>query len=395
VALTALAFAIAVVPRVHAASVVAEAESRHPSSTNIGEVMSDSTASGGRVRMLWSNGSMSGTLSLPSTDRFVVRARGTQCAGAPQMAVDVDGSRVLTANVASTTHADYAATLNLRSGSHTVRIAFLNNYKSPTCDRNLLVDKVTFDEPPSTDPAPPPPPPQMSVWRADMEEGNLAEWTGEFNQSAADSVASQYRAHTGLWSAKQTTDTSSGGAIGTRLARHTEIRQTAYRDAIYGFWVYFPQRITIPSNGFYLLAQFKASVCQACGGDITWGLYIRTRADGQMVFRLTDKTGRHLVPGWAEPGTRYDQDAVTIPTGQWVNVQIRYRSATTNTGQVTVWQNGQQLWDFPNRRTTWNCSDCTDTQVPGAPAFMVNAYGQSLSPATVTQYVDDATIRVP
>ena len=94
----------------NAASLAVEGESLAASPTNDGTVLSDSTASGGRVRELWSNGSMNGSVTLASSaDTLTVRARGSQCGGAPHMTAEVDGKQVLSVDVPPTTLTNYAA----------------------------------------------------------------------------------------------------------------------------------------------------------------------------------------------------------------------------------------------------------------------------------------------
>ena len=61
------------------------------------------------------------------------------------MAVSVDGTQAMSVPVPSTAFADYEADLavpaGLPAGSHTVAVAFTNDYGSG-CDRNLRVDSV-------------------------------------------------------------------------------------------------------------------------------------------------------------------------------------------------------------------------------------------------------------
>ena len=136
------AFAAVPVAAQAATSVPGEALTLSPS--NAGAVLSESSAHGGRALRIWSNGSGSRSVSqTEASARLVVRARGEQCNGAPQMAVDVDGRRVLLSTVSATSYADYSANVSVGSGSHTVRVAFLNDYRSG-CDRNLIVDTVSL-----------------------------------------------------------------------------------------------------------------------------------------------------------------------------------------------------------------------------------------------------------
>jgi endoglucanase len=124
-----------------AASVSQEAETLSlPSGT--GQVVADSSASGGRALKIWSTATASGSVTSRATRRISVRARGEQCDGAPRMIVAVDGRTAVDAKVGSTGWSDFAADLSLDDGSHTLTVRFDNDARTASCDRNLLVDRV-------------------------------------------------------------------------------------------------------------------------------------------------------------------------------------------------------------------------------------------------------------
>jgi hypothetical protein len=93
---------------------------------------------------IWSTATASGSFTSRATRRITVRARGEQCAGAPRMIVSADGRVALDVNVTATSWTDYAADLALNDGSHSLTVRFANDYRSASCDRNLLVDRVTL-----------------------------------------------------------------------------------------------------------------------------------------------------------------------------------------------------------------------------------------------------------
>jgi len=132
-----------------------------------GHVTSDTTASGGRSMLIWSNDSATTTVTLPTATTVTVRARGDQCGGAPQLAVTVDGRPVLSAAVPATTWSDYTAPAAVSAGSHAVAVSFTNDYLDSSCDRNLYVDRLTFS---STAPTPTSgvPTRQTGWWWADL-----------------------------------------------------------------------------------------------------------------------------------------------------------------------------------------------------------------------------------
>lgn len=117
---------------------------------------SEAGASGGRVLGLWANGWASKTVTLSSAASLVVvRARGTDCQGGARLEVKVDGKAAFSGIVGTSTANYQTSSLTLAAGAHTVELGFTNDYRNG-CDRNLILDTVTFGKPDG--PAPPPPP---------------------------------------------------------------------------------------------------------------------------------------------------------------------------------------------------------------------------------------------
>jgi endoglucanase len=166
---------LAVLPAVSAAAdAIFEAESA-TLTNGAGTTYSDSTASGGRALLVWSNGTASATWTTPTSTHLVVRARGDQCKGSPHMEVRVNGVILSTTSVSATTWTDYAIPAQLPSGSHRISVTFSNDYRTRSCDRNLRVDRITAvaaatpapspspsAPAPSPSPSAPSPPPQDS-----------------------------------------------------------------------------------------------------------------------------------------------------------------------------------------------------------------------------------------
>ncbi len=155
VALAAASAALALVPTAAQAATTVQAEALALDPTSAGTVISDSAASGGQAKKIWSNGAGSRSISVAEDSvKLVVRARGQQCGGAPNMAVSIDGVSRLSTPVASTTYANYSAAITLPRGTHTLRVAFTNDYRSASCDRNLIVDSINLQAGAITSPTP-------------------------------------------------------------------------------------------------------------------------------------------------------------------------------------------------------------------------------------------------
>jgi hypothetical protein len=87
----------------------------------------------------------------------VVRARGSQCSGAPKLQVKVDGVQVLLASVAST-YGDLGAAVKIPAGAHKITAGLTNDYRTSSCDRNLMIDKLALTTAVAPAPARPTPP---------------------------------------------------------------------------------------------------------------------------------------------------------------------------------------------------------------------------------------------
>jgi hypothetical protein len=114
------------------------------------QVFNDGTASGGSGLLFFSNATSNGTLvSSTNTSQIVIRAKGDQCQGAPTMTVKVDNITVQNKlKVSNTSWTDYPVSRAVTAGTHTVSVTFNNDYIKTKgggpCDRNLRVDKITF-----------------------------------------------------------------------------------------------------------------------------------------------------------------------------------------------------------------------------------------------------------
>jgi endoglucanase len=114
----------------------------------------DGAASSGSALLMHTNATAKKGVTTSRADRFVVRARGDQCSGAPRMVVKVSGTRVLSRSVWASKWTDYSVSIVPVSGAQTVKIHFTNDRRTKACDRNLRVDKVSFGMAPPPDPVP-------------------------------------------------------------------------------------------------------------------------------------------------------------------------------------------------------------------------------------------------
>ncbi len=110
--------------------VVIEAESMTVSPTSAGKIFKDSSASGRKALRLSANATATQTVSLPASTRLVIRARGDQYKGAPMHDASPSMDNVVsTTQVSSTSWTDYSIPIDVPAGTHTISIAFTNDYR--------------------------------------------------------------------------------------------------------------------------------------------------------------------------------------------------------------------------------------------------------------------------
>jgi hypothetical protein len=213
---------------------------------------------------------------------------------------------------------------------------------------------------------------QSLLWSAGMEKGNLSEWSnnqcgGEYNSGRSDTQATTRRANTGSWSARMAITTPSSPTSGTRLFRWCEPRR--YSKLYYSAWYFLSQSYDVPN--FWNVWQWKSKTSSR--NDPFYILNIGNRSNGSMYFYLYDWQRRRS----------YGQSVANIPVGRWFQVEGYHHCAADNTGRVTLWQDGKQLFDVANVRTRYDNGDCQ---------WSVNNYSDMLQPTTSSIYIDDAAI---
>ena len=98
--------------------------------------------------MLWSTGSIAGTLERQAADSLYIQMVGSDCEGQPRFSVRVDGT-LLVSNVEvpeawGDGTSSYGVSGKWANRLHTVEVRYLNDLRTATCDRNLYVFDVSF-----------------------------------------------------------------------------------------------------------------------------------------------------------------------------------------------------------------------------------------------------------
>jgi hypothetical protein len=95
---------------------------------------------------LWSTGSFTGALDSGEADRLDIKMRSAACEGTARFRLRVDGELITERAVPPPRDgaSSYTAERTWTNGMHTIEIAFLNDVRTATCDRNLSVLGVSF-----------------------------------------------------------------------------------------------------------------------------------------------------------------------------------------------------------------------------------------------------------
>jgi uncharacterized protein YkwD len=114
-------------------------------------VVSDASASGGQAVMLTSNGTLSGSVSLPSNSASLnLVVKGSNCSTSRTLfSLTIDNSSVLSGSVSGTSWRSSAATRNLQAGLHNVSVNFsLSSSGGVTrggpCSPSAYLDVINF-----------------------------------------------------------------------------------------------------------------------------------------------------------------------------------------------------------------------------------------------------------
>jgi hypothetical protein len=221
------------------------------------------------------------------------------------------------------------------------------------------------------------------IWSADTEAGDTSQWYlpcagavacpnaggGQFDSGSASTVASQDVAHSGSWSLKRTITTPPES--GTRMFRWLEPH--TYPKLHYSAWYYFPQRYSV--TNYWNIFQWKSKLPSG-QVDPFFVLNVGNRGDGTMYVYLYNWQTRQAFP----------QSLMNLPVGKWTKLEADYTCAGDNTGSVTFWQDGTQLFSVENVQTRYSTGDCQ---------WSIDNYSDGLNPSPATIYTDDAQIVLP
>ncbi|MBA3817252.1 MAG: heparin lyase I family protein [Deltaproteobacteria bacterium] len=312
-----------------------------------GKNVSSPGASGGAAKLIWSNGAATGSVTLAAAaDGLTIWARGDQCKGAPAMQVAIDGRIVLSASVASTTFAAYAVPVSLAAATHSVSVAFTNDYARSTCDRNLYVDSLTFTTAstttppaPTPDPAPTPPPPGEGgtvLFDADLANRGLGAYAAVVSPQAISIIDDPL-----LGSARKAmrftvNDGDTGGLTSNPRAQVETPRQfTEGQEVWVGWSMMFPTgwpQMLPDSSAWLTLAEFYGPP-YAGAAPVSFGMVGSPKSG---LTYMSHENGTNWRYAWNQP---------VIQTQRWYDMVVHEKFSTDMTvGFVEIFVNTGSGW---------------------------------------------------
>lgn len=218
---------------------------------------------------------------------------------------------------------------------------------------------------------------------------------GLYNSGIRSFELSTEQARSGSHSLKTVIDTvdasgSKENKAAVRAFRWAE--SESYRDLSFSVWYYIPQHVR-PTH-FWNIFQFKSKVLDADNKTLTtdpiWTINIDNRNSTGAMYAYLYYHGKYFPNGSSE---RYEQSGMNIPVGKWFNLEAHLVQSTGRNadGRLTVWQDGELLWDMHNVRTQHGLRDISG----GArvkQSWSANNYSNGLQPSVATIYLDDAAI---
>jgi hypothetical protein len=213
-----------------------------------------------------------------------------------------------------------------------------------------------------------------------------------YNSGANQAVVSSEQGHSGTRSLRAKIWTPGSPNSGVRAFRWKEAR--ANRDAYYSVWIYLPQPLN-PGGRFLNLFQFKSRTADGRRVDPVWAFYGTSDGQGGAYLRAgwgwggTPLAGPRSTDGvsgtWFEP-----MEQVSLPVGRWIHLEAFLHQSNEFDGRVQFWQDGVQLFDLNNIRTSFK--NCRYNRWCASNEWSVNLYSDKFSPNPATLYIDDGAI---
>lgn len=232
-----------------------------------------------------------------------------------------------------------------------------------------LTDSASTGEPEPTAPVGVPERGEVQ-WRADVETGDLTQWTDDgqgydFQVAEAHIAPGTEHSRSGAYALEATIE-----AVGDVLPQAVMFRTGDLLEGFYSAWYFLGENY---AADFWVIMNFQ--------GDRPWqGQPTNDRFDIDL-SRSPDDDRLHLELD--EFGGSSTLSPIPVPIDAWFQVEVFYRSTPDENGRLVVWQDGELVFDTGER--------------PTAPSSMVGfgvgAAAWRVAPLPATIWIDDVEIR--
>lgn len=218
------------------------------------------------------------------------------------------------------------------------------------------------------------------VWKADLESGNLSQWDGkgDFLRQGSGMYSLITFAHQGNYAINLTIDTTAPTETGSHAAYLFYWQQLPEDAYYYSAWYYFPTQVHVQE--WWTIMQWKSTYDGNTDHSVrVFSVGVQNTSDGARIIlnqRLTptENDGNNLT---------FTQGLYNIPINQWFQIEVYYKKGMDESGQIILWQDGQELFNLGHVTTVFS---------DGTIYWSVHNYSNGLTPNPVGIYVDDIAI---
>jgi hypothetical protein len=175
--------------------------------------------------------------------------------------------------------------------------------------------------------------------------------------------------HSGTFAAKFTVDSGDDGQM--RAVRSGPMPVEAF----YGVWYYVPA--LAKNTGLWNLIHFQGDNSSVNQGHL-WDISLVNNDSGDLRLEVFSY--------WITDGPNQSKNP-PIPIGKWFHIEMFWKRATDETGEVIVYQDGKSVYEMTNIKTDNTSSTSSVVN------WYVGNLATDLEPIESTVYVDDVSIK--
>jgi hypothetical protein len=358
-------------------------------------IHADSDAVGEKAVKFAGNATVRSTVTTSATTRELrIRARGTSCQGEPIASLSIDGVERQRSTInTSSRYKSYRAAVSLPSGTHSVKLAFVNDfYKSdtPGCDRNLIVDSVALRTSATDAATTPTPSPRAPASRRPTAVGRLFEATYEsgkivppwFDVQACPPISSATVVTdpvlNGARAMKNTVSgTCSFGSQRSEALGEPSVKYTEGEERYFGDSVYFPPEFPATQEGHCLTMQIHTQQRGGHANGPAWSLNCRDAPEKPP----------HVLLRTAGGGCEWQTE---LPRGTWLHFVLRMKFSTD--ASIGGWDLWYRAGDGDYTKVASDCRVAALLSSTDYGYYKVGLYRGTDNTDSVTVFHDDSRV---